>query len=393
MRVQEFPMRFDGQRKIAILVLAIVSPVTCLGQKRGAADVEAAEGPGGAIVAVRIEFDPSVLTFDEGTVNNILDGVRVMGRATQKVLGLGPAARRGAASVSLVASTGESFRSGDFMATLVVNMIKPELNDKAPELARVICQYLEEELCALHDRKLERARKEVERAKERVDRADGQVDAILEYQNKLQADSGLVEMNREAALKTLHELEERQQELEIQLVAANARERAIATQIASTAKAAEERAKNDPVAAELEKVVAVREQELGRVSKVYESGAASVGDSLRAIEGVALARAELVKARAAATQAAGGELLGKLNGELVHIAIDSAEAQARLGTIRGRLEELRKRKTLELVDRYAREERRLPQVRLEAAGAADAYQRLKSQLGSTRRPEVIVLEP
>jgi hypothetical protein len=104
------------------------------------------------------------------------------------------------------------------------------------------------------------------------------------------------------------------------------------------------------VAAELKKIVALRERELDLAKKRCDAGQMPTSE-VGAIEiKVAEARAEWLKRREAAGSLAGRDLLAKLNEELSTLEVDNAETAARLDHIRIQLAE--NRKILPIADDY-----------------------------------------
>ena len=143
--------------------------------------------------------------------------------------------------------------------------------------------------------------------------------------------------------------------------------------------------------AELEKVVALRQERLTYAMELVRGGVASDFDVQAEQEAVAQARAELARSRQAAVQRAGGEWLSKLNEALMGASGDLLSRNAELKTVETLLADIEERKLLELVNRYDRE------VRLEREMAEDAVrealdrmQRLTQELRSYRGPRVTV---
>jgi hypothetical protein len=162
--------------------------------------------------------------------------------------------------------------------------------------------------------------------------------------------AGRTDLSRESIMAAAKALETEEQKLQMDQVGHTARQEALMQRIADIAAKAERRADEDPVAAELKKIVALRERELDLAKKRCDAGQMPTSE-VGAIEiKVAEARAEWLKRREAAGSLAGRDLLAKLNEELSTLEVDNAETAARLDHIRIQLAE--NRKILPIADDY-----------------------------------------
>jgi hypothetical protein len=162
--------------------------------------------------------------------------------------------------------------------------------------------------------------------------------------------AGRTDLARESVLAAAKAMETEQQKLKMDQVGHTARQKALEKRVAEIAAMAETRAAEDPVAAELKKIVDLREQELGSAKQLDKNGLIPASD-VRAIEiKVAEARAEWLKRREAAGSLAGRDILAKLSEELSAIEVDNAETEARLEHIDGLL--ARNRAILPIADEY-----------------------------------------
>lgn len=131
----------------------------------------------------------------------------------------------------------------------------------------------------------------------------------------------------------------------------------------------QKRADDDPVVAELERVISFREQELKRLDQLQKVGAVSPSELNAAETSLANSRVELASAK---QRAAGGtsasEALDNWNREAINLSIDEMDRQARLDYIAARLQKLNK------VDQDIRD--------LESAKANDDVNALISRLKS-----------
>jgi chromosome segregation ATPase len=153
---------------------------------------------------------------------------------------------------------------------------------------------------------------------------------ISQTEHVIRTETGRADASVEAIRGSVPKLDDERLALKLQLVGKQARQEALASAIARLSKAAAERAKDDPVAAELEKVVQGKEKTFVRLMKLRDSKDVSEAELASAESDVAEARARMLERRDTVSQANGGDLLGALNRELATVSIDVAEAEAKL---------------------------------------------------------------
>jgi predicted nucleic acid-binding Zn-ribbon protein len=99
-------------------------------------------------------------------------------------------------------------------------------------------------------------------------------------------------------------------------------------------------ARDDPVIAELRKLVDIREEQFANLKALNETGQAS-GISMRNAQAeVAQARIEMLRARRSAAEVANGPLIRELNNELSRLIIRDAELKATHDALDERTEKL-----------------------------------------------------
>ena len=119
-----------------------------------------------------------------------------------------------------------------------------------------------------------------------------------------------------------------------------ARLEAVQEQFKASTQRAKEQATADPVIAELEKAVAVREKLVDILRKQYESGLTQQTDVSKAEGDLVDARVQLLDRRGAASSR-GGDTLAPLTREMQSLAIDIRDRKARLAQVERRLKPLR----------------------------------------------------
>jgi len=347
------------------------------------------------------------LTLDDDTVEALLKSTGVLSEAVREVLGR-PAARLedvlevGFSRVGPAAGPtrvgGGSGRAGPVFEHTILGQIEVEIFEEedakpvAEELLARICMRLSMAVRTLADPEREQLEEELAFAQRGLERAEHRLEELREVQQQLWEQAGAAGLPRTDILDKIRDYEEEAQSIEYELAGLKARGDALTEQIAKIAQQMEAAPKTDEVTAELEKVVALREKELNRIQSLVEKQLASDQEMGQALEPVALARAELAKQRQAIAQAAGGNLLAEFNRDLIKLAIESAEMEARREFLQGKLAMVKERNLLELADRYEEEVAvRLP-VALEAvASAAQRHDALEHELRTFRVPTVTVV--
>jgi hypothetical protein len=276
--------------------------------------------------------------------------------------------------------------------------LAPEVPDapaKATRVLHAMCRRLEQTLKEAGDAQREHLRQRVAAADEASQAAGKRLQAIYELQLQLSHEAGRSDLSRDALLSEVRETEHELRELDMKLVALNARETAITEQIARIGRATTQANADNPVVAELQKVVALKEEQVQRLLKEREAKKdlvaldAAVRD---AQEQLALARAEVAKQSQQLAQAAGGNLLSDMNRSLLTSSVDMAEAEARRQFLRASLDQVHEKGLMSIVDRYEREvELPLPLATDAARDAERTFSELQNQLRFYAPPDVVVL--
>lgn len=215
---------------------------------------------------------------------------------------------------------------------------------------------------------------QVAAAEESLARARAELEHVQQAEHELCAAAGRYQLDRDQVLAEVEDLRRQMESIEMELQSLTARRSALAKQIAEVGERAAKETEQDPVVAELEKVVSLRQAELAELIKRVDEGLATQSETRRVQEEVARARAELAQYRRTAVQQAGGAWLDDLNKALVSVSSELLSENAKRTVIEARLEDVEKRNLLELVNRYDRE------VRLEREMAELAVRRALSEL-------------
>lgn len=152
---------------------------------------------------------------------------------------------------------------------------------------------------------------------------------------------GQAKTRREGLNARLAQLDVERERLEIDLAAANARSRAMQKQMDQIQAEAENRARNDPIQEQLQRLLKLRMEELKRAKDLHAQGSTSASE-VSAVEGrVADAEIQLLTRREQVIHGdEKGDLIARLANELAMIQIDRAEKEERLNYILQRLPQL-----------------------------------------------------
>jgi hypothetical protein len=162
-------------------------------------------------------------------------------------------------------------------------------------------------------------------------------DEISQEEASLRKSTGSIDVSPTTIRQLLFSLQTQRETVQIDLAAKQARRDALAEQIAKSSAEMEQKVKEDPVAAELEKVVEFCQKNLEHKQQMVKSGVATVGEIDEAMGPLAEAKAKLLERHEAAAAAAGGEMIAEWNKEMMILSVDLAELKARSKVIEERL--------------------------------------------------------
>jgi DNA repair exonuclease SbcCD ATPase subunit len=186
---------------------------------------------------------------------------------------------------------------------------------------------------------------QLDQANRELTRANDQYQELLarleNSRAKIREQSGAIDVSPATIRQLLSSLQNQYESVQIDLTAKAARRDALAEQIAKYSKEMEEKIKDDQVAAELEKIVAIRQQDLEVKKKMYDAATVAQSEVNSAISAIAEAKAKLLERREAATAAAGGDILPAWNRELMNLSVDLAELRARDDAISKRMSQFK----------------------------------------------------
>lgn len=171
-------------------------------------------------------------------------------------------------------------------------------------------------------------------AQARLKKADQEYDqaraAAADLERKLHELTQRAETSRASLSKAASHLDEEAEALALEQAGADARQKALEAVIAQQAKRAEAAVQDDPVAAELQKVVDARAAQAKRTEQLQATGAVPNTEVDAVTAALAEARARLAERRQQTAAAAGGAALADWNHELLNLSVANAERHAKL---------------------------------------------------------------
>ncbi|MCC6357203.1 MAG: hypothetical protein IT450_00545 [Phycisphaerales bacterium] len=234
----------------------------------------------------------------------------------------------------------------------------------------------------------ERMTKEIDRFAKRREMALQEIESREAERRELLRGAGAEFSTRGDAVRRLaEELQSQKNALDLQLTGQQARTEALTRRIAELAAAIKQAADSDVVAAELTRVLEGREAELAMEQKRVEAGQSSREMLMERMSQVALARVEVLRARSAAG-AGLQEQLARMNGDLVTLSVDAAEAEARRAYVESKLAELRKSDLLDRADRADRLSDELVRLREDLTNAERGLRAAREAIDRYSGPSV-----
>jgi hypothetical protein len=381
-------MRRYAASCIYALVILAVGQVMALAQPPAS---EAVSGTRQASCIVRITSDSEMLPLTKDLIDSLLSSSPVAGAAARDALDPKPGQLE-EISIGFTPLTQPGPPSQrNLIGGIDVNLSE-DLKPAAEEFLTSVCERLRAALRSVGDIDQQQMEKRLQEVDAELRELNERIAGIREVQRQLFDQAGQDDLSRARVEDAIRDLEDKRQAILLRLAGADARQQALAEQIAKLGQQAAEAGKNDAVATELAKVVDVREKQLAYMQQRVDSGTVNQMELADLEEHVAQARAQLAKYREDAARGAGGGVLADLNQKLAELSVDSAEDKASLAAMQSRLDDIRSRHLLELADRYEREVEMPLHMCDEMVHELTQEQfKLKQRIRAISRPEVIVI--
>ena len=286
---------------------------------------------------VSITFDPDILFLGEGnSLDPLVRSSGVAGKAAREVFGNGNYQDSVEVFSFQLDQTRPDAGDGTFAAGLRI-VLKPETKPAAEEFLAAVIKNLQATLNEAADEKRKRLEENVIRAQMlQGDLNRGLMEIRLSI-GDLQKKVGRSDVSWDGMFREVERLEKEKQSLEMEQAGRKARRDALENAIDRTRMEADRQIASDAAAAELEKLVALLEEQVKTMKDIRDKGRASDQDLTDLQIRLSEAKGRLAARREAVLQAAGGDLLAKLNAELTMLSIDDAERMARLKMIEDQL--------------------------------------------------------
>jgi hypothetical protein len=383
-------------------VMAAFSVLSAIGAQEP--DAKAVSGMRTAACLVQVASDPQVLLIDANVLEHLVQSTPVAGAALREVFGENAGKYADGVSMQFIpvhrvgAGGGgdQSTRRGEsgvVIGRVQVEILEEDVPPVAEELLDVLLERLRQAVKRADAGEAERIGERlaaVDRELQDAERRFAQIRAVHQELIEL---AGQSDLSRARIEDTIRDLEETRASLELRMAGAAARENALLQQIAKIAHNIQKSVQESDVAAELQKVVEIREKEVGRMLQRADEQIVSRHELEQAQEQLAHARAALAQYRESASESAGGALLAGLNKDLVDLNIESAEMGAELVGVQERLAAMRHRKLLELADRYETEvEMQRSFLERTIRELMSERERIGRQFRDLRRPELRVMD-
>jgi len=236
----------------------------------------------------------------------------------------------------------------------------------------------------------ERRERELAVAQKQLDEVSARLQQLAELEQGLRSQAGVEELRLDHVLNIQGSLRERLADMERELKRAEAQENAILQQIARV----DEQAQGgpDPIAEEVEKIIAAHQAKVDQTRALVESGHASSSEVLQAEAELAEARVRLLQQRAERRVQAGGEVVGKLRERLAEVAIRAEEIRAESEALRQELEGMQSRNVTAIAAEYERQVGFAPEnLRGRMRQLQQQVDALRADLAARQTPSVTIL--
>jgi len=269
--------------------------------------------------------------------------------------------------------------------------IKPETKPAAEEFLAAVIQNLEAALNKAAEENCKRLEENVFRAEKVQFDSDRELMLVRERISELQKKVGRSDVSWDGMFREVERLEKEQQALEMEQAGRKARRDALERAVAETDFKARQQIADDAVIAELEKLVALLEEQGKAMKEIRDKGRVSEQDLTDLQIRLAEAKGRLAARREAVLQAAGGDLLAKLNAELTMLSIDAAECDARLKSLQEQLAKAKDPERFKLAAEFADLKEQEASLSDRARYARRLFEEQRSRLINLRPVTVTVL--
>jgi hypothetical protein len=246
----------------------------------------------------------------------------------------------------------------EFFFHLKVDVKDSQARPAAEEFMNALVTNLRDNLKRVWDEQVDRLIRQERTAQ---DEADSTERKLANYQQELRKLAGSRNLSRTVILSRCDILREKLEATQMELASNELMLKSISEQIAQTKDKLEAQIKEDPVTAELERMLKIQTDRYATAMHLQAQGTASSAEVADYLEKVARARIELAQRREQLSKAAGGDKISSLNNKLADLSLRVTQADQQRKRLEQQLTEaeelLSKADTYELLSLKANLER------------------------------------
>ncbi|MHC4389220.1 MAG: hypothetical protein ACYSX1_11515, partial [Planctomycetota bacterium] len=209
--------------------------------------------------------------------------------------------------------------------------LNKEVKPAAEEFMKALIDNLRKTLDAAFDDYSKRFKQQLDFADDDVRHTEGDLAGL---QKKLREILGSYNLERQAVLDDISHSREELRDTKMDMETNDAFIKATSKRIAETEKKVMNKLANDPVLAELRKIIGMHEERLKPL--VHKN--APKPESSQARENLARARIELAERREQVSRSAGAELIDELRNQISELTVEKAQAIMRMDHLRHQLD-------------------------------------------------------
>jgi hypothetical protein len=350
-----------------------------------------------AACVVRLEFDARELPLSPEAIDTIVGIGGIGGRVAMENDVLRARIEEDGGIENIMAVTFEPFgpsRPSHLMGRLYVEFYGGDfaVNTQAPAVLHGIASALEAELRRIGTADRAHLEQQVAELEAALQSKLEQLRTVNARRQELCAQAGRAELTREVVATELTRWRERARDERFELEISEAQREALLEQIERISAEVEGVVAEDPITREFRKLLEIRTQQLDRVQVLVEQRSAAEAELLEVQQQVAIARAELAQRQEQVAERAGGARLHDLNGELLALAVDTAEMHHHVAQAEQQVADMEQRNILALADVYETEVRaQLGHAQRAYAETLEALERAREQLRSYQMPTLTVI--
>jgi chromosome segregation ATPase len=262
---------------------------------------------------------------------------------------------------------------------------------EAEKLFRAMVDLLHQALVTQAEADIARVAAQVQNAKKEVTEASHELESLYAMRQALQSQAKRAQLSPDLIQAETQAIESQKRQIELDLAGQQARRKAIEEQIAKVGERAQRPSEADQIRRKvLEERLNLVTEEYGQVEKLHEKEFITATELQKARIKIIEAQGELALHHAQMKEQK-GEMMEKLNDELVELSIDAAEAEARLNYLREQLAMLQSKELLNLARDYEKLGQAIPGVQDRLERAKRQEREVLARQEQTATPTVTVL--